>query len=125
MLRILLVTTRTKAMNPFTESLSTDPQVQLDLAASGSEALTAVHTSSPHLVIIDQELPDTEPSKLVPELIMVNAMVNTAVVSSLSEEEFHEASEGLGILARLPLEPGREDAADLLNRLKKVVGPVQ
>ena len=41
---------------------------------------------------------------------MVNAMVNTAVVSPLSDEEFHEVSEGLGILGRLPNEPGMSDA---------------
>lgn len=48
---------------------------------------------------------------------MINAMVNTAVVSPLSDEEFHEASEGLGILVRLPLEPGADEACELLRRL--------
>ena len=49
---------------------------------------------------------------------MVNAMVNTAVVSPLSDEEFHEASEGLGILGRLPNEPGMNDAGELLRKLQ-------
>jgi len=55
-------------------------------------------------------------------LLMVNALVNTAVVSPLADEEFHEASEGLGILCRLPLTPGAGEATDLLHQLRKVLG---
>ena len=82
----------------------------------------AVRTSPPHLVIIDANLPDTPPLELVQKLLMVNAMVNTAVISPLAEEEFHEASEGLGVLCRLPLEPGTAEAADLLRKLRKLLG---
>jgi hypothetical protein len=60
----------------------------------------------------------------VPELLMVNAMVNTAVVSPLSDQEFHEASEGLGVLARLPLMPDKRDAARLLHKLRQLFGLV-
>ena len=36
-------------------------------------------------------------------------MINSAAVSSLSPEKFHEASEGLGILPQLPPRPGAHD----------------
>jgi hypothetical protein len=52
---------------------------------------------------------------------MVNAMVNTAVMSSLLGQQFHEASEGLGVLARLPLEPSAVDAANLLRTLRNLL----
>ncbi|MGV8075136.1 MAG: response regulator [Syntrophobacteraceae bacterium] len=122
MLRILLVTARPEAFYAFNEVLSSDPEVRLDQAASGAEALSVVRTSSPHLAVIDFDLPDIKPLVLVKELLMVNAMVSTAVVSSLSEQQFHEASEGLGVLARLPVEPGKADACELMDRLKKLVG---
>jgi len=124
MLRILLVTTRRKAMHPFIDGLSSDPEVRLALVASGAEALRAVRTDSPHLVIIDSELSDTGAMSLVPELLMVNAMSNTAVVSPLSGQEFHDASEGLGVLARLPLIPGRSEAGELLHKLRRILGPI-
>ena len=47
------------------------------------------------------------------------ALINLAVVSSLSGEEFHEASEGLGILAQVPPEPTAADGkmlADVFRR---------
>lgn len=122
MLRVLLATTRREAINPFIEGLGSDPEVCLDLAGSGAEVLEAVRTNAPQLVIIDSELPDTKAQSLIPELLMINAMTNTAVVSPLSDEEFHEASEGLGILTRLPLIPGRSDAAELLQKLRMVSG---
>ena len=66
---------------------------------SGTEALAAVRAACPHLVVVDSDLPDTDPLGLVKKLLMVNAMINTAVISPLSEEQFHEASEGLGVVA--------------------------
>jgi DNA-binding response OmpR family regulator len=124
MLRILLVSDRQKTIKSFAEGISSDPEVRLDQVASGAEALRVIRTNSPQLAIIDFELPDREPLALVQELLMVNAMVNTAVISPLSDEEFHEASEGLGILARLPLMPCKSDAAQLLHKLRKVLGEV-
>ena len=122
MLRILLVSARQEATHPLAEGLVSDPEVRLEQVSSGEAALGAVRTDSPHLVIIDSPLPDMEPLHVVQKLLMVNAMVNTAVVSPLSDHEFHEASEGLGVLAHLPLAPGKSDAAELLRRLRQVLG---
>jgi len=122
MLRILLVSVRQEAMHSYAEGLASDPEVRLEQVSSGEAALGAVRNGSPHLVIIDSALPDMEPLHVVQKLLMVNAMVNTAVVSPLSDQEFHEASEGLGVLARLPLAPGKGDAAELLRKLKQVLG---
>ena len=47
-------------------------------------------------------------------------MINSAAVSPLSPEEFHEASEGLGVLVQLPVDPGKFEAEDLLKRLKNL-----
>ena len=124
MLNLLLATARPQELKAFTANLAADPEVRLQQVASGAAALEAVRTSPPHLVIIDANLPDTPPLELVQKLLMVNAMVNTAVISPLAEEEFHEASEGLGVLCRLPLEPGAGEAAGLLQKLRKVLGPV-
>jgi DNA-binding NarL/FixJ family response regulator len=122
MLRIVLATARPKAMQAFATVLSSNPEVQLQQVVSGAEALEAARTAAPHLTIIDTGLADHEPLELVQKLLMVNAMLNTAVVSPLSEAEFHEASEGLGVLGRLPKEPGESDAADLLGKLRIVLG---
>lgn len=122
MLHILLVSAREETVRVFAEGFSSAPGVQLTRVSSGAEALQAVRTTPPQLAIIDFELRDSEPLALVQELLTVNAMVNTALVSPLSDEEFHEATEGLGVLARLPLSPGPGDVAELLIRLRRVLG---
>jgi DNA-binding response OmpR family regulator len=121
MLLIVLASARPEALTAFAAALASDPEVQLQQVATGVEALEAGRTLSPHLMVID-DLPDSEPLSLVRKLLTVNAMVNTAVVSPLSDAEFHEASEGLGILGRLPLEPGTNEAAGLLQKLRQVLG---
>ena len=122
MLRVLFVTARQHTVQSFVEGLASDPEVQLEQVGSEVEALNVVRSDAPHLAIVDSELMDTEPLSLVRSLLLVNAMVNTAVVSPLSDQEFHEASEGLGILVRLPLIPGKSDAAELLHKLRQVLG---
>ena len=122
MVRILVATTRPEIMELFSDALTSDPEVHLQHVVSGADALLAVRTASPDLVVIDLDLPDFKALDLVAQLLMVNAMVNTAVLSPLSEAEFHEASEGLGILGRLPVKPGRGDAVDLLEKLRRVLG---
>lgn len=122
MLRILLVSARPQTLLPLVEGLTADGEVTLEAAGSGTEALQAIRNNPPHLAIIDCDLSDHEPLPLVQELLTVNAMVNTAVVSPLSDAEFHEASEGLGILAHLPVQPGRSDALELLRKLRQILG---
>ncbi|SPF50219.1 Response regulator receiver protein (fragment) [Syntrophobacter sp. SbD1] len=121
MLHILLVSVRRESIKAFFEGLSSDPGIHLDQVASGTEALTVARAKCPHLIIIDSELPDTESLDLVKKIIGVNAMVNTAVMSALWDHEFHEAAEGLGILCRLPLDPGPGEADGLLKKLRSVL----
>lgn len=122
MLRILLVSAREEAVHALTEGFSPDPGVHLQVVGSGVEALGLVHDNPPQLVVIDCELPDRAPISLVQELLAVNAMVNTALISPLTDGEFHEATEGLGVLARLPLLPEPSDVAQLASRLRQVLG---
>jgi len=124
MLHILLVSARRESIKAFAEGLSSDPEVCLDQVTSGAEALTIVRTKYPHLVIIDSGLPDTDSLDLVRKIINANAMVNTAVVSPLSDEDFHVKSEGLGVLCRLPPDPGSNDSRLLLRKLRGALGLV-
>ena len=80
-----------------------------------------MRAEAPHLVIVDSEVPDTDPLGLVREIIRANAMVNTAVMSALSDDEFHEAAEGFGILCRLPLDPRAGEADCLMKKLRSIL----
>ena len=122
MIYIVLASARAHGLAAFEAALSSDPEVHFQRVGSGAEALETARTTKPQLIIIDGGLGGAEPLELVQQLLMVNAMVNSAVISPLAEAEFHEVSEGLGVLGRLPEEPDANDAADLLIKLKKVLG---
>lgn len=121
MLNILLVTARQGTFHEFAEKLSSDPEVRLDLAASGTEALDRVRGKHPHLVVIDSELPEFDPFGLVRKIIGIDALVNTALIGSISDGDFQTRSEGLGVLCRLRPEQGGKDAETLLRKLRAVL----
>lgn len=122
MLQILLLTIRQEATRRFADTISSDPGANLEAVSSVSVALDIVRNRLPHLAVIDYAFPDINWVDVVREMIAVNAMVNTAVLSPLSDADFHEKTEGLGILCRLPPEPDDKDAGYLLQKLREVLG---
>jgi CheY-like chemotaxis protein len=121
---ILLVTGRRDLLTPFADSLAAAEEVRLVVTQSAVDALEKARSPQlPQLAIVDSSLPDMTSLELVKELLQVNAMINTVVVSPLSDEEFHEASEGLGVMARLPDPPGPEDGLGVLEQLERILHP--
>ncbi len=117
---ILLVCGDIDSFADLASALARYGDVDLFWAESGGEALDMISEAAVDLVVTDERLVDMTGLEFSGRLISVNPMINCAVVSSLSLEDFHEASEGLGVLAQLPIRPGAEEAEDLLRRLKNM-----
>ena len=73
------------------------------------------------LVVTDENLGDMTGLEFIKTVITQKPMVNCAAVSTLLPEDFHEASEGLGILMQLPVRPGPEYTKELLEHLKNIL----
>lgn len=119
-----MVTADRARLDPFAKALAADPVFELQWADSGKSAIAAAGAHPPVLAVIDETLGDMSGLDLVRRLLSVNALINTAVLSGLDPETFHETSEGLGVLAHLPLIPGPEQAGDLVARLKRITAMV-
>ena len=126
MIKLLLVTSDKGPFNEFALALAPNDDVELSWAETGQRALDRVSGTPVDLVVVDEKLGDMTGIEFIETLVSVNPMINCAAVSPLPSDEFHEASEGLGILAQLPVQPGAKDAEDLLeilNHLKKLLQP--
>ena len=122
MISIIIASSDDARWKEFSRTLSEAGDITVTHAGSGRAALDRVAESPADLVVCDERLPDMTCLEAAQHLLRVNPMVNCACVSGMDEDEFHEASEGLGLLGRLPLSPGAEDARRLLKRLKRVLG---
>ncbi len=118
MIRLLLVTPYRKSLFELASAMEKYDDVKLTWTESGQKALDMLSETSVDLVVTDKELGDMTGLEFAEKLLRVNPMINCAVLSSLPSDEFHEASEGLGVLAQLPLRPAKADAEKLLKRLK-------
>lgn len=126
MIKLLLVTPEKEPFNEFALVLAQNDDVEVSWAETGQRALDVVSGTSLDLVVVDEKLGDMTGIEFIKALVSVNPMINCAAVSPLPSDEFHEVSEGLGILAQLPVLPGAKDAEDVLkrlNHLKKLLQP--
>ena len=120
MIHLLLATPYRKSLFELASALEKYDDVELTWTESGKKALDMLSETSVDLVVTDEEIGDMTGLEFANKLLRVNPMINCAVLSPLPSDEFHEASEGLGVFAQLPLRPVKEDAEKLLKRLKSL-----
>lgn len=92
-----------------------------------SELLAALEKKSlkVDLVVVDETVGGQPGIKLIEQMVVVNPMANTALVSALSDEDFHESTEGLGVLMRIPRDAGAAEATRVAEHLGKVLSLYQ
>ncbi len=104
----------------FAQGLNNEKEVAFTYQSSGAAVLETLSQGGWQLVAIDEELEDMTGLALLNRIAERHPFVNTALVSTLSEEEFHEETEGLGVLLKLPSPPDAEAAARLLAHYRSI-----
>lgn len=120
MYEISIVTTDRNKFSSLVKALCANSDCRIVWDSSVEGAGDRATGTPPDLMIVDEEVDGLSNLDIARHIVMTNAMVNLAVVSSLSHEDFHEVSEGLGILAQLPRSPGEDDASKLLEAIEQV-----
>ena len=121
MVNILLAGRDKTSMSALKAGLE-EKDVQIAWAESGSYALSMIAEKDFDLVVTDENLGDMTGLEFIKTVIAQKPMIKCAAVSPLLPDDFHEASEGLGILMQLPVRPGHEYAGELLEHLKQHPG---
>ncbi len=99
--------------------------VRIIRAESGGIGLSMIAEDNFDLVVADETLGDMTGLEFIRAIVAKRPMVNCAAISSLTPEDFHEASEGLGILMQLPVSPGQEHAERLLGQLQNILNSMK
>jgi CheY-like chemotaxis protein len=120
-IKILLISRNKSALSELKSGLG-KKQVQTEWVESGSIALARIAQENFDLAVADENLADMTGLEFCEEVIAQNPMVNLAAVSTLSPADFHETSEGMGILMQLPVSPTQKHAEKLLNQLSTILG---
>lgn len=120
MLSILLVGKDPHALARFATELSQKEGNTVRRAASANEAWRILRNFRVDVVVVDERLADGDALPFVLELTKKYPLINCAMVSTLAPKDFHEATEGLGVFMQLPVDPGAEEAAKLVQLLKSI-----
>lgn len=120
-LRIVVASNRQAALEHFTRALAMETGAAVHRVQEVGQVLDLVREAAPTMVVIDAQDPVREPKALITDILMANAMIHTAVLTPLPEDEFHEAFEGLGVLVGLPTAPNGSDARRLARLLAGVM----
>ena len=92
----------------------------LSLACNMDDALNSLNRRRPALVVLDINADNAALRHAVFQVLSIDAMIHTAAVTSMTPESFHDAMEGLGMLAGLPSTPTPADIDALMDALAKV-----
>lgn len=116
---ILIVTRRGLEFGPFADALAKGCDLPVRFTDGWANAQAVTKGLPPSFAVLDEGLRGGPPLELARRIIQENALINLAVVSPLSGEAFHEASEGLGILAPVPQAPTAADGAALAQVFRR------
>lgn len=117
-MHILIASPRAETeLKEFIDGLNQEADI-VSKVSTGDDTLKFLKDSKPDLIVIDENLSDYEPFRLITEILKINAMIHTAVMTSLPYDEFHEKSEGLGVLSAVSGDPGDNDAGALIEKLR-------
>jgi DNA-binding response OmpR family regulator len=120
MLSILLVGKNPEALASLADQLSQREGIAVSRASSGKDAWDILGKSKVDVVVTDEKLADGDSLPFVKDLTKQQPLINCAMVSSLSPEDFHEATEGLGVFMQLPVDPGAEEAVKMMELLESI-----
>jgi hypothetical protein len=112
-MHILIVTRRALDLAHFADALAQGTGLPLRFTDGWANAQSVSKEQAPAFAVLDQGLREGPPLELARKIVQMAPTVNLAVISPLAPEAFHEASEGLGILASVPVQPKEADGKAL------------
>jgi len=119
-LTIICVSSQKGYFEEFSAALGDEASWKIKCLGSRDDAVAAAAANEVDVVVAAEEVAEGSGLDLIKRLVMKNPFINTALVSPLPAEEFHEVTEGLGVLMQLSPTPGKADAKQLRDCLARI-----
>lgn len=119
-INVILASNIAQRLVPLAEGLWTIAKTELYQAGTGAEVMELLEKKQMELVIIDEELKDSSGIELAQRIAREQPFVNCILISDLAAEDFHETTEGLGLLMQLNSPPAMEDSKLIVTHLEAI-----
>ncbi len=123
MIHVVLTSEKIETFSELINFLN-DNEINSEWVDSPEKLFSLISEKKIDLLITDEKACGMTGIQLIEKIVMKNPMINCAAISSLSHKDFHEKSEGLGILMQLPAKPLKKDGEKLLEHLLKITNQV-
>jgi len=125
-IKLLIITEDVELFRPLEAALASETMLGVVITESTGQVRRAVENNEVEALIVDEQLEAMSGLDFVNELVHINPLVNCALVSMLQPDEFHEATEGLGVFMQLNGRPDAQEAvrvaARISDHLNKIYG---
>jgi len=125
-IKLLIITEDVELFRPLEAALVSETMLGVVITESTGQVRRAVENNEVEALIVDEQLEAMSGLDFVNELVRINPLVNCALVSMLQPDEFHEATEGLGVFMQLNGRPVAQEAvrvaARISDHLNKIYG---
>lgn len=122
MTRIFFVTGKSGEFDVFKEGLPEEWDYSLGDCSSKEFGLSIIKNNSVDLVVVGSELSDCKSIDFVKIIMKEYPLINCAMVSDLSHDDFHEATEGYGLFMQIPNNADAEDGAKMVELYQSITG---
>ena len=121
MTEVLMVGVGIRLQQIFAESLKERLQLPMLQVVKGADAVLHCADNKAALVVINETLSDMTGIELIKCLILINPLLNSALISDMDPDRFHEETEGFGVLAQLSQKAEENQVKALLNQLGQII----
>jgi DNA-binding NtrC family response regulator len=120
MVQILIASSDKDSLSEFVNGFGKN-DVEVSWAKGCEDVFAKIRNNKFDLLIVDEMLSDIKGLECIEKVVFENPFLNTAAISSLSAEEYHEESEGFGVLMQIPVNPGFDDGKKMLDYLNNIL----
>ena len=120
MIHILIATSDKDSLMDFSAGFGKN-DITIAWATGCEQVLSQIKNNKFDLLVVDEMLSDIKGLECIEKVIFDNPFLNTAAISSLSPKDYHEESEGFGVLMQVPVNPDSEDGEKLLDYLNNIL----